>query len=211
MRVTAIKRQRKRPERVNVYVDGEFRFAAAAEVILRSGLERGSTLTEEELRSLEGADAAWKAREAALHLLAHRDRSEGELRQRLIAREHPPAAVADALERLRDAGLLNDARFARAYAKDRLRARPTGRTRLLADLRARGLAPDLAEAAADEALRDTSESEEELIRRALRRFRTRAGEPALKRRRRAYAFLARRGFSGEAIANALADPEFDES
>ena len=75
MKITAIQPQKNHAERLNVHVDGAFRLALAAEIVLAEGLRVGDPLTEARILELEARDQAWKAREAALHLLAFRPRT----------------------------------------------------------------------------------------------------------------------------------------
>src|SRR5205814_9232804 len=65
------------------------------------------------LRDLADVEAAERA---ALRALARRAHARGDLRRRLVRKQHPPAAVDAALERLTARGLLDDGRFAEQYA-----------------------------------------------------------------------------------------------
>lgn len=199
VKITAIRRQKRRKNRLDVYLDGELGLCVADEVALRNDLHVDRSITAAEIAALEADDAAWRAREAALRLLAHRSRSEGELRQRLRMREHEPAAIDAALDALRRAGLVDDAAFARAFVSERLSVRPAGRARLLSELRRRGVPPDEAQAALDEAVGAQPTGEEDLARRAAAKFRPRAGEEPARARRRLLGYLSRRGFSADAV------------
>jgi regulatory protein len=208
--ITAIRRSGNRPGRVDLYLDGELRQSIAAEVVLRAGLGVGRAVDEASLAVLVEEDRRWAAREAALRMLARRPHGEGELRERLAAKGHPPAAIESCVGHLRGAGLLDDAAFARAYAAERIRTRPSGRYLLLAELRGRGIEEDVATEAVDDSLADAGTTEVELARRAAARFGRRRGEPALKARRRLHAFLSRRGFSVEVIRGILEGLDTDQ-
>lgn len=203
MKITAIKRQKTRKECVKIYFESEPGLILAAEVVLRAGLRKGDVLNETELRKLQDDDAAWRAREAALRLLSYRARAEGELRRRLLARGFAAPVVEACITNLQAAGLIDDSAFARAYLHDRIRSRPSGPARLIADLRGHGLSADDAERAVMNFFDENEESEGDLVARALRKFRIRQGEEPDRTRRRAYAFLSRRGFSSDEIGRAL--------
>lgn len=101
----------------------------------------------------------------ALRLLAARALSERELADRLQRRGFSPEAVAGEVARLREAGLLDDVRLARALCADFLR-RGFGRKRLAAALGRRGVAAE----AARQALAEVSAQDEEAaLHRALER------------------------------------------
>jgi regulatory protein len=83
-------------------------------------------------------------------MLARRPRSERQIRRRLTQRRHEQAVVDETVERLRSLGLINDAAFARAWAESRACSSPRGRRLIAAELRAQGVAAQVAgEASAD--------------------------------------------------------------
>ena len=199
MKITRIARQRRHTDRLNIHLDGERRLVVPEELATRMELRVGRVLDETELAAIDGESAAWRAKEAALLLLSYRPRTEQELRRRLARRTFTPAVIDDCVQRLARAGLLDDDAYARSFVRERLRNRPSGAPRLLAELRARGVAAATAHAAIEAALDEEPESEIDLARRAAARFRRRRGEESLRARRRLYGFLSRRGFGAETI------------
>jgi regulatory protein len=145
------------------------------------------------LRELADVEAAERA---ALRALARRAHARLDLQRRLVKRQHPPAAVEAALERLTVRGLLDDHRFAEQYAA--LRAtRGKGPARLLRDLQAQGVERRTAEDAVRRALVEEGiDPEIEARAVAARRARQLAGLPVPVRKRRLLAFLVRRGYAG---------------
>src|SRR6185436_15181382 len=84
---------------------------------------------------LDPAKARAHIFQRAAKLLAAKQRSVAELRERLLAsRGATTAIVEEVIERLREYGYLDDAKFAQSYASLRLRERPIGRRRLERDL-----------------------------------------------------------------------------
>jgi len=145
------------------------------------------------LRELADVEAAERA---ALRALARRAHARVDLRRRLVKRQHPPAAVEAALDRLALRGLLDDRRFAEQYAA--LRAtRGKGPARLLRDLQAQGVERRTAEHAVRQALEEEGiDPEVEARAVAAKRARQLAGLPVPVRKRRLLAFLVRRGYGG---------------
>lgn len=203
MKITAITPRKNDPDRVDVHVDGALRLALAAETAWGARLHVGDEVTEARLDELERRDRVWKAREAALVLLSFRPRSAQELRRRLRGKEFPEEVVEEALAGLEGTGLVDDAAFAAAFVRDRVRFRPQGRRRLAAELRARGVDADTAREAIGGVLEDAELSETELAREAAAKWQRRAGEDRARARQRFYAFLARRGFGGDAIREVM--------
>ena len=181
--------------------------------------ERGGPVDADELRSAIAAveargsstsdlpslsTAAHEAATAALRLLRYRPRSEHELRERLLSKEHEPAAVDEALERVRIWGLLDDADFAAEWVRGRRRRRGRSRGALERELRDKGVAEaHIAGAVADIDEGDDRQQAAELVRARLSRrpVDPDAGADLQGERRRLVAFLARRGYpTGLAVA-----------
>lgn len=191
-------RRKRRSDRVAVHFEDADKLELPTEIAVRWQLRKGQQLSPEDLASLTAESMAWRCKEAALLLLSYRPRTEWEIGHRLRRKDFPEPVVEECVASLKRSGLLDDAAFADLAARDRLRARPVGRRKLEADLRARGVAGGLAAQAADRAIDEADGSETDLARAAARKFRKRAGEDPMATRRRLYAFLGRRGFSAEA-------------
>ena len=173
------------------------RFASLpVEALEPLGLRLGAQLAPavlDRLRALADVEAAERA---ALRALARRAHARLDLQRRLVKKQHPPAAVEAALERLALRGLLDDRRFAEQYAA--LRAtRGKGPVRLLRDLQAQGVERRTAERAVRRALEEEGiDPGLEARAVAAKRARQLAGLPAPVRKRRLLAFLMRRGYTG---------------
>jgi regulatory protein len=203
MQITAIEPQKNHPDRVNVHVDGAFRLALGAEIAWGAHLHVGDEVTEAQLAELEQRDRLWKAREAALVLLSFRPRSAQELRRRLREKEFPEEVVEECLSGLEGSGLVDDSAFAATFVRDRVRFKPRGRRRLAQELRMKGVDADTAHEAISGVFEDAEVSETELAREAAAKWSPKAGEDRNRARQRFYAFLARRGFGGDAIREVM--------
>ncbi|HEY7166316.1 MAG TPA: regulatory protein RecX [Candidatus Binatia bacterium] len=148
------------------------------------------------------ADSEEKALQISLRYLTRRSRSEAEVRDRLEEAGASDSIVRKTLERLRSLNYIDDESFARRWAADRAQNRHYGRKRIEQELRLKGVAESVAIQAIRDAFIEADERENAkgiLIRRYsgqdLRDPRT---------RRRAAAFLERRGYSAQIISDLLA-------
>jgi regulatory protein len=203
MRITAIEPQRLHPERVNVHVDGAFLLGLSAELVLAEPLRVGDEIDEARLADLEVKDQAWKARDAALSLLSYRARTAVELKRRLKRKGFDDEVAASTVERLDRLGVVDDAAFAESFVRDRVRLRPHGMRRLGQELRAKGVDEDVARAAIAEVMDREGATELDLAHAAAARWKPRPGEDPARARARLAAFLARRGFGGDAVRAVL--------
>jgi regulatory protein len=193
--ITALKVQTRNPNRVNVFLDGEFAFGL--ERITAAWLKVGQVLSDQKITELKDRDEQEVVYLKALHLLDYRPRSEKEINQKLEKKGIPPEVIANTIERLRRNGLVNDEQFAQAWVENRSEFRPLSRKALAYELRQKGLSG----AAIQQALTNLEIDEEDLAyQAALKQSRKLKNLEKPDFRRKLSGFLARRGFSYENIA-----------
>ena len=146
-------------------------------------------------------------------MLAAKQRSVEELRERLLeGRGATRANVEAAIERLREYGYLDDARFAQSYASLRVQQRPIGRQRLQRDLWLKKIDKKTADAALDEVFAVTPEAE--MIDRAIeKRVRLRGKPKNRAEAKKLFDHLLRQGFAFELVGEkvrAVAQTNLDE-
>jgi regulatory protein len=141
----------------------------------------------------------------ALKLLNVRALSAPELRAKLMRRAAQPEDVGPAIEKMKEFGFLDDARFAEGYALARRESGSYGKQRVLRGLRQRKVSSAIAQKAAEAAYRDTDESD--LVRNWLeRKFRNIQLSEYLKEEKHlasAYRKLRYAGFSSAASIRVL--------
>lgn len=194
--ITGLEVQKRSPERVSVYLDGEFAFGLPA--IEAARLHQGQVLSEAEIAALRALDDLSRAIDYAARLLARRPYSSAEIRRSLAAREVAPTTIEEALARLESLGYVDDRAFAQFWVENRERFRPRSPQALRHELRQKGLAADIIEAALS-AL-DARESAVRAAQEPLRRLR---GQTRAEVQIRLGAFLARRGFDYDIIREAV--------
>ena len=150
-----------------------------------------------------GVEPSRPALAAGLRMLAGRDLSEAQIRERLERKGFPPDAIDATVARLTEEGAIDDRRTAANRARAELFVRGRGRLRVLQQLRAIGITPETAEQALADAIGQTEETA--LVERALqRRWRGRAARIEDQAEfRRLYRYLTGRGFSASAITTVL--------
>ena len=144
----------------------------------------------------------------ALRALMRRAHSVFEMRQALERRAEEKGHVRRILQRLKEAGLLDDARYARQFARYHAESRRRGRYRIARDLRARGVPDRHIEPALEEIFGELDESAlvRKRIERKMKQIRGAPGERgALNERKLAslYRSLLRAGFSSDTIRREL--------
>jgi regulatory protein len=136
-KITALKYQKKNPDRVNLYLDGRFAFGLSA--IVAASLKPGQFLSAAEIESLKQRDAGEVAYNRALDYLSYRPRSRAEVADYLQRRGESDNQIHAITDRLERAGLLDDEAFARFWVENRERFRPRGLRALRYELRSKGI------------------------------------------------------------------------
>jgi len=191
-KITALTRQKRNPDRVNVYLDDEFAFGLAA--ITAVALRVGQTLSPAEIERLKGADLEEKAKDVAIRFIEYRPRSIAETRQHLQKKEYPDDVIEHVVQRLADVELLNDAAFARYWVEQRETFKPRSKIALQMELRQKGI---------DRTLIETAVAEIDEIAAATQAAQAKARRwhnlPELEFRKKLNSFLQRRGFGYDIV------------
>ncbi len=186
-RITAIEPQARHPNRFNLYIDD--RFALGLSAIIAAKLHVGQVLSAADLAALDEAEAFEDAYERALRFLEPRPRSTAEVREHLRKKQAAPELVDRVIARLTDAGLLDDAAFAKYWVENREQFRPRAGRALRFELRRKGLSStDI-----QDALGDVDEAES-AYRAGVARAKRLSGLERREFMEKLGAFLMRRGF-----------------
>ncbi len=193
--ITALKAQKRNPERINVYLDGNYAFAVAR--IVGAWLQVGQVISDEKIVAMQTEDTREKAYLRAVKFAGYRPRSEAEVRKKLTEVGFADDVVEETVNRLRENGLLSDERFARDWVDNRATFKPRSRRVIAMELRQKGVADEIIQDALDEAV----DEDKLAYQAALRRARRWAGLDWATFRERLSAYLLRLGFSYGTISD----------
>jgi regulatory protein len=137
-----------------------------------------------------------------LKMLARRELSEQQVRQRLARKGHDADAIDAAVARLRDERALDDARVAEAIARTETSLKRRGKLRVRMQIERAGIAKNLAKSATDAVFDGVDD--DALIEAALRkRLRQRDQIADAREFQRLYRFLVSQGFEHDRVIEAL--------
>jgi regulatory protein len=205
MNITALKPLARRPGFLAIHAGGVRVGVLPVDEVRALGIRAGVELDGEGEERLLSAVERGKAYDAAVRLLAVRGRATQEIVTRLRQKGLGKDAVAHTVGRLESEGLLDDATFAREYA--RMRAdRGQGPARIRAELGRTGVERHVAErAVAEVGGDDEGERRERLLELARKRAAQLKGLDRDVARRRLVAYLARRGHGGGEVFDVVAE------
>lgn len=197
LEVTALKAQKKNPNRISVYLDGVYAFGLAR--IVAAWLRIGQRLSEQEIARLKEQDTYEVAYQRGLRLLSYRPRSVSEIQKKLSELGFEEPVVTAAIQRMKENNYIGDEQFAKDWVENRSTFRPRSRRLLAIELRQKGVAEETIQ----QALAETGDEDSLAYQTAVKYAHRLAGSDWETFRKRLGAYLMRRGFSYGTIAPIL--------
>ena len=188
-RITAIEVQRRNPNRVNIYLDGEFMFGLHR--ITAAWLTIGQELTDEQIENLKSKDLAEVIHQSALRLLNYRQRTTVEMAKRLILKGYEQDQVKAVVDRLQQNHLLDDTQFAESWVNDRITLHPRSKRLMAYEMMNKGLDGQIVQMALAKAGED-SQLADAAARKVMRKWTDLAEKEFISH---CATFLGRKGFA----------------
>lgn len=197
-----------RKDKIHIYIDGEYLLTVDEIFWFSCGYISGDEIDEEELTAFKEAAGSRCAFNSALNSLDYRDHSEREIRTKLL-RKYDADCVEEAVRKLVELDLVNDERYAENYARELYEHKKFGKMRIKSELRAKGIAADIANEAVDALF---EEEEPDNIQRIVdiigKRYYNRMNDDV--GRKKVFAALQRLGYSFSDIREAMSEFSDDE-
>jgi regulatory protein len=211
MKITNISQAVRNPDRVNISVDGKFRFSLDIYQIGELGIKVGREYSETELEEIETESQFGKLYTRALEYCLMRPHSQREVKDYLWRKTRTTkyksrkgeikerAGVSQdladrVLEKLLEKGYVNDKKFARWWVENRNQTKGSSLRKLSSELAAKGVERRVIEQVMDESSRNDNDELQKVI---------------LKKRgkyddeQKLIAYLARQGFHYDDIKQTL--------
>lgn len=215
MKITAITAQAKDKNRVNIMVDGHYRFSLDIFQYADLGIKVGKEYTEEELNELEQESQFGKLYARTLEYCLMRPHSAKEVRDYLWRKtrttkvktrqgelkERPGVSMVltdRVFDRLVEKGYIDDEKFTRYWVENRSLTKGVSRRKLTAELRTKGVEQSIIE----NALRATERSETDELTKVIAKKRARYPDD-----QKLMTYLAGQGFSYDDIKRAISQTD----
>ncbi len=202
--ITSIEAQKKRRNRLSIFLDGEFAFGLHVAIVARFNLKTGDVLANERISDILHSEDFRKVKENAFRYLGRRAHSEQELRIKLKQKDYNESSVSEVINELKQSGFINDLDFARAFTRSRLLSKPMGAKGLRSALWRKGIEEKIIDKVVCEAF---SEKSEEAFARALvaRKQESFRNLDTLVKKKRLQDLLLRRGFTWDVITEVMSN------
>jgi regulatory protein len=214
VKITSISIQQRDKNRVNVSVDGKYRFSLDFSQLAELGVRVGNEYTDGQLDELENESQFGKLYMRALEYSLMRPHSQYELSQYLYRKTRDTLTktgsvkkgVSKALtervyDRIIERGYVNDTSFAEYWIENRQLRKGISQRKLQAELAAKGVDRSIVE----RLLNNTERSDEDEIQKILLKKANRYDDE-----QKLIAYLARQGFSYDDIKQAIENSKSEE-
>lgn len=205
MKITQIEELTK--ARSRVYLDEEFAFVLYKGELRSFHIREGEELDQESLELIMTKVLPRRAKLRAMNLLKGRDYTEKQLHDKLMEGGYPEKVIREALAYVESFRYVDDLRYAVGFISSYGNTR--SRRRIEQDLAKRGIDRTTLEKAWTEwEDQGGSQDERAMIRTLLEKKRFDPERADQKERQRMFAFLMRKGFSGEEVRRAVLSEEY---
>jgi len=214
MKITDISLQVRDKNRVNISVDGKYRFSLDVYQIGDLGIKLGKEYSDEELAALETESQFGKLYARTLEYCLMRPHSAKEVRDYLYKKTRTtklrskktgefydkpgvsPEVIQRVFDRLVDKGYIDDEKFTRYWVENRSLTKGVSKRKLMAELRSKGVESSIIE----KFLAESERSDDDEIKKIIAKKRSRYPDE-----QKLMQYLARQGFSYDDIKAALAE------
>lgn len=207
MQITAITAQQKDKNRVNVMVDGKYRFSLDIFQYADLGIKVGQEYSDDELTALEQESTFGKVYARSLEYCLMRPHSAREVRDYLyrktrdtrtktgeIKKGISPEITTRVFDRLAEKGYVDDEKFTRYWVENRSMTKGVSKRKLQAELRTKGVASGTI----DRFLQASERTDSDELRKIITKKQARYPD-----KQKFMQYLARQGFSYDDITAAL--------
>ena len=200
--ITAIKVNKKRPNKRSIFIDGQFAFTVSEGIFFQHNLEEGGELPDKQIKELTTADEFDKAKQAAVNLLSFRPRSIKEVSNRLVHKGWNKDLADRVTGELVDKGYLNDEEFAAIFARDRAKNKCLGPVALKSELIKTGVAQKIIEQTIEAVY--SKYPADELIQRLMKKRGIDLDVPLVKKEKQRFInLLKRKGFTWDQMESVV--------
>ena len=197
MQITDIKSVSK--TKFKVYLDGQFAFTLYKGELFRYRIQEDGELSEEVYQEIREKVVLKRAKLRAMHLLNDMDRTESQLRTKLLNGDYPADIVDEAIAYVKSFGYINDESYIRRFIESKKNSK--SKKEIYALLMKKGVDMEQVQ----EILSEYYGAEDSLnaIRDLLRKKRYDPKSATDQEMRKIYGYLARKGFDYEDIRQVI--------
>ncbi len=155
--ITKIEAQKKKENRVNIFINGEFAFGCSSELVYYHNLSKGKEVDIEELKKVITEDNYLTAKSKALKYIERALKSEFQVREFLQKKEYEDNVIDRVIEFLKEYKFIDDEYYSKAFVTQNIRIE--GKRNIRYKLAKKGISEDRI----NNILNEFSSSDEEAV------------------------------------------------
>lgn len=155
--ITKIEAQKKKENRVNIFINGEFAFGCSSELVYYHNLSKGKEVDIEELKKVITEDNYLTAKSKALKYIERALKSEFQVREFLQKKEYEDNVIDRVIGFLKEYKFIDDEYYSKAFVTQNIRIEGKGNIRY--KLAKKGISEDRI----NNILNEISSSDEEAV------------------------------------------------
>lgn len=197
MRITSIKQQIKNPERVSIFVDGQYEFSLSLDQLVKYKLKNDQEFDKADVKKFKKISADGKLRMRALEWLLNRPHSEREFRDYLYRKKVEKEQIESLVDEMTGKGYLDNAKFAAWFTELQARRGKSDRA-IRAELFKKGIGREVVDKSIAGGAGDEAERLQAIIAKKTKLSRYQNDPQKLAK------YLTSQGFSWQLVKNTLA-------
>lgn len=198
--ITKIESQKKRDDRVNIYIDEKFFMAIYKELVFTFNLKKGQEIDPNNLKSILDSEMYMKAKNKALSILSKASQSEKQIRQKL-AKDYEEDTIDRVIEFLQKYKFVDDEDLASRIVNTNVNLNKYGKNKIKQNLYNKGIEKSIIETAIDDI--DTDKEFENALYLGKKRYERLKNEDSRKAYQKIGNHLAYKGFNYDIIKKVL--------
>ncbi len=121
-KITNIEVQKRNKNRVNIYIDEEYRFSCDSEIVYKYNLSKGQNIQLKDLEEIIDEDNYLKAKAAAFRIIERSYKTEKQIEDKLLLKGFDKDIVERIKKLLKEYDFMNDAKYVQAFIKDNIKS-----------------------------------------------------------------------------------------
>ncbi|WP_426349518.1 recombination regulator RecX [Alloiococcus sp. CFN-8] len=139
--ITKLEVQKKNKNRINIYIDDEYKFACDEEIVYRYKLTKGKKVDVKEIEDIAEEDNFIKGKNYAFRIIEKSYKTKSQVIDKLISRGYDEKIINKIMRLMEEYNLIDDKVYVKAYIKDNLSKQ--GKMKLLYNLKSKGIKEEI--------------------------------------------------------------------
>ncbi|MDD3224635.1 MAG: recombination regulator RecX [Clostridium sp.] len=140
-KITKIQIQKRKKDRVNIYLDGEYSFSCSCELVYKKSLESGKKIDGKVLNEIAEEDNYICAKNYALRVIERFFKTEKQMYTKLKSKEYDEKTIARVMAFLKEYKFVDDFKYVNIYVGEKIKKQ--GNKKIKYDLIKKGIAEKL--------------------------------------------------------------------